>query len=62
MTHTYKGYTPQVNKELQAISERDEINELINTSFEPIERRIFYTTLYCSLAMIVIIPTLISLI
>jgi hypothetical protein len=40
MTHTYKGYTPQVNKELQAISERDEINELINTSFEPIERKI----------------------
>jgi hypothetical protein len=62
MTHTYKGYTPQVNKELQAISERDEINELINTSFEPLERRIFYTMLYCSLAMIVIIPTLISLI
>ena len=62
MTHTYKGYTPQVNKELQAISERDEINELINTSFEPIERRIFYTALYCSLATFIIIPTLISLI
>ena len=62
MTHTYKGYTPQVNKELHAISERDEINKLINTSFEPIERRIFYTALYCILGMIVFIPTLISLI
>jgi hypothetical protein len=62
MTHTYKGYTPQVNKELQAISERDEINELINTSFEPIERKIFYTALYYSLATLIIIPILISLI
>ena len=62
MTHMYKGYTPQVNKEIQAISERDEINKLINTSFEPIERRIFYTALYCILGMIVFIPTVLSLI
>jgi hypothetical protein len=62
MTHTYKGYTPQVNKEINARLESEEINKLINTSFEPIERRIFYTTLYCSLGMIVFIPTVLSLI
>ena len=62
MTHTYKGYTPQIKREIDARLEREEINKLINTSFEPIERRIFYTTLYCSLATFIIIPTLISLI
>ena len=62
MTHTYKGYTPQIKREIDARLEREEINELINTKFEPLERRVFYTALYCSLAIVIIIPTLISLI
>ena len=42
--------------------EREEIDAIINASFEPIERRVFYTALYCVLATIIIIPTVISLI
>ena len=62
MTHTYKGYTPQIKREIDARLEREEINELINTKFEPLERRVFYTMLYCVLATIVVVPTVLHII
>ena len=38
------------------------ISEEIDKLFKPIERKIFYTTLYCSLATFIIIPIILLLI
>ena len=56
-------HIPQsVQREFNARIERQEIQQLIDTQFEPIERKVFYTAFYFVLATIVIIPTVISLI
>lgn len=62
MQNTFNGYTPQVQKELNAIQERKEIEDIINASFSSDERRAFNTLLICVCSTVVLIPTLISLI
>ncbi len=58
MKHTFKGFTPQVQKELNAITERQEIRDIVNASFTTDEQRAFNTLLICVCSIIVVIPSL----
>lgn len=58
MTNTFKGYTPQIQKELNAITERNEINDIVNASFSNDEKRAFNTLLICVCSFIVIVPSI----
>lgn len=58
MTNTYKGHSPQVQKELNAITERQEINDIVNASFTNDEKRAFNTLLICVCSILVVVPTL----
>lgn len=58
MRNTYRGYTTQVQKEINAINEREEIEAIVNASFSNDETRAFNTLLICVCSVIVVIPSL----
>jgi len=58
MRNTYRGYTTQVQREINAINEREEIEAIVNASFNTDEKRAFNTLLICVCSVLVVIPSL----
>ncbi len=59
MQNTFIGFTPQVQKEIEAINEREEIETIVNASFESNEKRIFNTFIWFVCGVFVVVPALI---
>ena len=58
MRNTYRGYTTQVQREINAINEREEIEAIVNASFNSDEKRAFNTLLICVCSIVILFPTI----
>lgn len=57
MKNYYNGYTPQIKREIQAITERQEIEQIVNAQFEPEQKKLFNILLLCCCCALIIIPS-----
>ena len=62
MSNTFKGYSKPVQTEINAINEREQIQAIVNASFEPNEKRVFNTLLICVCSAFIVVPTVLHLI
>ena len=58
MQNNYEGYSKPIQKELNAIQERKEINDIVNASFTNNEKNVFNTMLICICGAFVLVPAI----